>query len=307
MSEFDRLVAEIALRQHSVITSTDVGAAGGNRRHVDARLLAGRWKSVYEDVWRLAGAPWTYEGKVLAAVKAAGPGAVASHLCAARLLDMGFATALPEISVPRGRNFRPKGVTVHTSSDLDRCGTEVRKLIPVTDAARTVLDLGRFIKVKALLKAIEDGRRLELLDWHDVVVCLATHARKGRHGITRLREAIAVGALNDGVTDTDSELVALSLFREYGFPEPTLQHRIFRDDGRIVAEMDFAYIDKKVNFEVDGTVHLDPVQRAKDDARDHELRTVYGWTVRRIPWEIPVHQPREFVRIVRETLASAAH
>lgn len=306
MSDIDRILAAVALRQHSVITSADVAEAGGIRHHADARLLAGRWIGVYENVWRLAGSPWTYEGKVFAAVKAAGPGAVASHLCAARLLGIGFATALPEISIPRGRNFRPKGVTVHTSCDLDRSGTVERKLIPVTDPARTILDLGRFVKVKALLNAIEDGRRLELLDWHDLVVCLAGHARKGRHGITRLREAIAVGALNAGVTDTDSELIALSLFREYGFSEPTLQHRIFRDDGRIVAEMDFAYLDKKVNFEVDGTVHLDPVQKVKDEARDHELRTVYGWTVRRIWWEIPVYQPREFVRILRETLGSAA-
>ncbi len=306
MSDIDRVLAAVALRQHSVITDADVAEAGGGRYHVDARLEAGRWIGVYENVWRLAGAPWTYEGKVFAAVKAAGPGAVASHLCAARLLDMGFVTALPEISIPRGRNFRPDGVTVHTSCDLDRCETTVRKLIPVTEPARTVLDLGRFIKVKALYKAIEDGRRLELLDWHDVFVCLAKHARKGRHGITRLREAIAIGALNDGITDTDSELVALSLFREYGFPEPTLQHRIFRDDGRTVAKMDFAYLDRKVNFEIDGTAHLDPVQKVKDEARDHELRTFYGWTVRRIWWEIPVHEPRKFVRIVRETLESAA-
>lgn len=302
MSDIDRSLAAVALRQHSVITSADVAEAGGNRDHAEARVAAGRWIGLYESVWRLAGTPWTYEGKVFAAIKAAGPGAVASHFCAARLLDVGFATALPEISVPRGRNFRPEGITVHTSSDLDRCETVVRKLIPLTDPARTILDLGRFIKARALGNAIEEGRRLELLDWHDLVVCLANHARKGRDGITRLREAIAVGAHNNGVTDTDSELLALSLFREYGFPEPTLQHRVFAPDGRKVAEMDFAYLDKKVNFEIDGTVHLDPVQKVKDEARDHELRTVYGWTVRRIWWEIPVYKPREFVRIVRETL-----
>ena len=57
-------------------------------------------------------------------------------------------------------------------------------------------------------------------------------------------------------------------------------------------------------FEIDGIVHLDPVQRVKDEARDNELRVRYGWLVRRIWWEIPVYQPREFVRIVKDTLRS---
>jgi very-short-patch-repair endonuclease len=69
--------------------------------------------------------------------------------------------------------------------------------------------------------------------------------------------------------------------------------------------MDIAYIDKRVNFEIDGPVHLRPEVKVKDDARDHELRTVYDWTVRRIWFEIPLYRPKEFLRIVRETLRGA--
>jgi very-short-patch-repair endonuclease len=108
---------------------------------------------------------------------------------------------------------------------------------------------------------------------------------------------------NDEVTDTDSELIALSLLREHGYAEPTLQHEIRDVDGRLVAKMDIAYVDRKVDFEIDGDVHLEPEQKMKDEARDAEVREVYGWTVRRIWWEIPVRQPAEFLRIVRQYLS----
>jgi hypothetical protein len=247
--------------------------------------------------------PWTYEARVFCAVCAAGDGAVVSHFCAARFHGFGFGTALPELSVPRGRFHRPAGVRVHTSTDLERCTIVTRACIPMTDPARTLLDIARYLGPTSFAKAVKDARRLQLVDWHDLVACLAAHARKGRHGIRLLRETIAAGAGNDGISDTDSELVALSLLREHGFPEPALQHLIWADDGRLVAEMDIAYVDRKVNFEIDGSVHDDPVVAAKDDERDHELRTRYGWIVRRIPSHVPLHEPRRFVGIVRDTLA----
>lgn len=301
--KFDQKMAAVALKQHSVIALDDVRAAGGNIHHARARVAAGRWIAVYTGVYRLAGAPWTYESQVVAALKAAGPDAVASHFCAARLLRIGFTKALVEISVPHGRNYRPNGVTVHTSRDLDRCRTVQHLGIPVTDPARTLLDLmGRLHLPKTRRDTLRHARRLELVDWHDLATCLAAHARKGRHGITRLREVIAEGVADGEITETDSELIALSLLREHGFPEPTMQHRIYDEHGELVAEMDLAYLDELVNFEIDGSVHLIPEVKQKDEARDQAVREVYGWRVRRIWWEIPVKRPREFLEIVRSML-----
>lgn len=96
----------------------------------------------------------------------------------------------------------------------------------------------------------------------------------------------------------------MALFRETEFGEPTLQHRLIDPDGELVAEMDFAYLPDKTNFEIDGSVHLDPEQKRKDDARDAACRR-RGWTVRRIWCEIPVKQPNEFLKIVRDTMRDA--
>jgi len=303
--EFDRRIAEIAELQHSLVTLSNVVAVGGTHRHATTRLVSGRWERCGVSVYRIAGTPATYESRVLASILSAGDGAVASHRCAARLLGVGFPTAPPEISIPRGRFHRPEGALVHTSTDLDRCRVVKPHGIPTTDAARTLLDLGRYIGPQALGRAVELGRRLELVAWSDLAACLATHARPGRHGVRRLRAVIAFGAANDEITDTDSELLALSLLREHGFGEPVLQHRVYDEEGRLLAEMDLAYLEHLVDFEVDGSVHLRPDVRANDEARDHDMRQ-RGWTVRRIWWEIPVRHPDEFVRIVHQTLKEAA-
>lgn len=302
MSDFDRNIAAIAATQHQVITFADVEKAGGGRHHAETRVTAGRWELFADNVYRLAGVPWTYEGKVFATVCAAGPGAVVSHFCAARLHGMGFTKTLPEVSIPRGRYHRPKDLTVHTSSDLDRC--EIVMLagcIPVTDPSRTILDIARKLGPVKLKSAIEDGRRLELLDWHSLIATAAAHARQGRPGITKLRTQIALGYTENEATDTDSELAAFGLLKQH-FGEPVVHHCIREADGRIAGEIDLSYPDTTTGFEIDGDVHLDPVQKAKDDERDDYLRAKFGWRVRRIWWEIPVKDPAKFIRIVKATL-----
>ncbi len=305
VSDLDRRLAAIALKQHSLISLGDVLAEGGSAQIPKRRCQAGFWEWVHPGVYRLAGVPWTYEARVMAALLAAPQGSLVSHLCACRLQGLGFKTAGIELTIPRGREFELKGVIVHTSRDLRYAKPVSPEGIPTTGPDRTLLDLaGRMKYSTSVKKAVEEGRRLELVSWSSLIECLADHSRQGRPGISKLREVVAVGAHRDEITDTDSELAALSLFREYGFPEPAMQHRLYGDEGILQAEMDFAYLDRMVDFEINGAVHLLPAVIRKDEKRDYWLAQ-RGWTVRRIWWEIPVFEPVEFVRIVRETLAGA--
>lgn len=303
MGELDRRLAVVAARKHSLLTLDDVIAAGGTKSHASDRVRSGRWEAVHPGVYRIAGVSWTYEARVMALVLAGGRGAVASHMCAARLQGLGFTRADPEISVPRGRNRRPPGIRVHESTDLDRCGVRFVEAIPVTEPARTLLDLGRYLGPNALRRAVEQARRDGLVTWTQLIRCLAVHARQGRHGVRRLRRVIATRMCSEEVTDTDSELMALTLIREHGLPDPTLHHRI-HDGDRFIAELDLAYPEHLAALEIDGAVHLDPEVRKRDDERDHELRR-RGWTVRRIWYEIPMQQPEAFIRIVRDLIRDA--
>ncbi len=302
--KLDEALARVAEKQHCLISLRDIKAAGGNIDNAKQRCKSGRWEYVYDGVYRIAGVPWTWEARVLAVVLAAGPGTVVSHLCACRLHGFGFTKAPIEITVPRGRRCFINGVIVHTSTDLHlNVATEV-KGIPVTDPNRTMLDIARLLRPVTFRGAIEDARRAEKVDWRSLVKCLAAHARRGRPGIRTLRAVIVANLHNDDVTDTDSELLALSLIRENNLPEPVLQHRIIDVDGVLQAEMDFAWLDSLVNIEINGSVHLQPEVIVKDEDRDYYC-TKLGWTIRRIWWEIVVNEPEKFVRIVRETLRSA--
>jgi very-short-patch-repair endonuclease/predicted transcriptional regulator of viral defense system len=298
VTDFDRRLATVAAQHHSLITLRDVIEAGGDDGYASRRVRSGRWERWAPGVYRVAGAAWSYEAKVLASVLAAGPGAVASHLCAARLLGLGFTKAGPEVTIPRGRRHRPPDVRVHESTDLDLCEVRVVGGVPVTDPDRTALDLGRYLRVPSLTKAVEEARRLELVTWQSLLRTLVAHARQGRHGVTNLREVISTGLERAGITDTDSELVALALLREHGF-RPVLHHVVRASDGEVIAEIDIADPARRAGLEIDGTVHLRPEVRAKDDARDHRLRRM-GWTIRRVWCELPVLEPARFLAIARE-------
>ena len=298
MGDLDRRLAAVAARQHSIITLGDVIDAGGKQRHATTRAASGRWDRLSRGVFRVAGVPLTYEAEVLAAVLAAGPGAVASHLCAARLLGIGFAKAGPEVTIPRGRRHRPGTLRVHESTDLDLCDIRQVAGIPVTDPGRTCLDIARYLGVPSLTKAVEQSHRLELVTWQSLLRTLVAHARQGRHGVTNLRQVISEGLERAGITDTDSELVALALLREHGF-RPVLHHVVRAADGEVIAEIDLADPARRTGLEIDGTVHLRPEVRAKDDARDHRLRRM-GWTIRRVWCEMPVLEPARFLTIARE-------
>ena len=144
MHDFDRRVASHAARQHALVTSVQAAACGGTRPMLEHRVAAGRWRKVGPGVYRLAGAPVTWPSQLLAAVLAAGPGAMGSHRSAGFSWELdGCRPGAPEIVVPRGRRARLAGVRVHESTDIGLVTPRIVDGIPVTPVARTLLDLGR--------------------------------------------------------------------------------------------------------------------------------------------------------------------
>src|SRR5258708_5677602 len=113
-----RQVAAVAAERHGVFSRAQARACGMSLATIDRRLTSGVWERLYPGVYRLAGAPATWQQALLAACLALGADAVVSHRAAAALwLFPGFAQRGIELSVPRGR-WRMRGLKVHRPVSL---------------------------------------------------------------------------------------------------------------------------------------------------------------------------------------------
>jgi hypothetical protein len=108
-------------------------------RRAQERFIIREGPSAY----RMAGVRRTFETRAMAAVLSARGSALVSHTSAAYL--HGFERVLEpirvEITVPRHRRPRHRtGIKVHESLAFDLAEPAVRQGIPITGAARTILD-----------------------------------------------------------------------------------------------------------------------------------------------------------------------
>ena len=302
----DRLVPVFA-KQHWLVTMADVLAAGGSRQEAYDRLQRGQWERVDQRVYRLVGAPASWEQRLLGPILSAAPQAevVATDLASAALHGIpGYPRGALELSTPRPFNLRRPGFHIRSSGDLGRCRIVVRSGVPTTDLNRTLLDLGRTVGDQRLLRAIEWARRNDHTDWSQLISTLAHHARRGRGGIRRLRRVIVANAHREEITDSDFELLLIALLVEHGLPEPVVHHRVY-DGTRFVAEVDLAYPDRKVALEADGRVHLEEGVRERDLPRQNDL-VLAGWTVLRFTYQRFSARPERIVAEVRDAYGAAS-
>jgi very-short-patch-repair endonuclease len=305
MSDVDRHIADLSATQHALISDRQADALGLTPKMRQTRVRAGRLVRVEPGVLRIAGTPVTYEATLMAAVLAAGPGAVVSHRSAAVLWQLdGFRPGRPEITIPRGAWYRPADAIVHESTDLDRAVHRRRGGLPITSPSRTLLDVALRSSDARLLTAMESARRRSLTSWRELVATLQAHARRGRPGVARMRRVIVTNIDRDEVTDSAFESLVLSLLRENGLPDPVLHHRVLRHDGHLVAVVDLAYPGLMLAVELDGSVHLQRDVWERDRPRQNQLELL-GWTVLRFSWRTLVEHPEVIVREIADALRRA--
>lgn len=122
---------------------------------------------------------------------------------------------------------------------------------------------------------------------------------KGTPGVRAFRRAIAdARAGSDSPQETRTRLL---IVRD-GIPEPVVQHEV-RVEGVLVAVLDLAYPELKIDIEYEGEHHLvDPEQWQHDIAR-HEALQRLGWIVIRLTHDLRDGGRRALARI-REALAT---
>src|SRR3954468_19425618 len=104
METLDGPVSRIAAAHHRGSAANHLAQLDVGRHVRTARLAAGRWDRVHEDVYRVVGTPLSWRGRLLAACWAGGTRAAASHRSAAELCEVpGRNSYDVEITCPRWR------------------------------------------------------------------------------------------------------------------------------------------------------------------------------------------------------------
>ena len=274
-SDFDVAMNDAALlrlagRQHGLVTLAQLTALGFTEKAIRHRVTAGVLFRVHRGIYAVTGTRDSFEFRVMAAVLAAGDGALASHRCAASLYGLRrIRCDEPEVTVsgrtaPRIDGFRAHRRDVLTAVDRSRIG-----LIPVTSPAWTLLDLaGDGTERNRLGGALDDVlvRKLTSLTAIERVLTRAL----GLHvpGAVLLAELVDERRQGKQPSQTGLEDELLEVFRAYGLPEPERQFKL-RLPGGGTAIFDAAYPDLRLGFEADGDQwHKGLLDRMRDEARD---------------------------------------
>jgi very-short-patch-repair endonuclease len=298
----ERFVGELAARQYGVISLTQALALGITRSAVKRRVAAQQWETLLPGVYRIRGAPVTYRQRLIAATLWAGPSSAASHRSAAVLHQLdGVRAGPPEITVPDGRTARSDCVLVHRTVALPEVDRGEVDGIPVTSAARAVIDLAADLDDELLLAAVESGFRMGLyrasfLSWR-----LDELGGPGRSGSGRLRGLLEERGRGAAALQYRLEVKTWRLLVASVHPRPQRQHPV-RIDGTTY-RLDFAWPDHRVAVECEGfDPHGGRAAFARDRRRLANLVS-QGWRVIPVTWADVTQRPDGVVALLHATLA----
>jgi hypothetical protein len=252
LSSTDTRVGAIASRQLGLVSIQQLLGAGLTYKMVRGRLARGSLVRVRRGVFRCAGAPITWEMTVLAAVLAAGPGALASHTTAACLWgleDRHRAVPSPGIHISGGCQCRLAGVTHHRMPLAPR-DRSLREFVPVTSPARTLLDVSGSMGPERVGVVVDDGLRRGLLSLKDVRAVLVHAGGWGGRGARSLRDALAIREGDYQPGSNEWEKAMDEWWDAAGLPEAERQYRI-RINGRLWI-VDRAIVEARVAVEWNG-------------------------------------------------------
>ncbi|HEX2102988.1 MAG TPA: hypothetical protein VHF51_05015 [Solirubrobacteraceae bacterium] len=236
----DGHIAALAGRQYGVVTREQLLELGLGRAAIGHRVACARLHRLHAGVFAVGHRGLRREGWWLAAVLAAGPGAVLSHRSAAALWGIWDDRATVDVTVER-RCRRP-WIDAHRTT-LPEDEVTLERGIPVTTPARTLLDLAEQLAAHRLERAVHEAEYRRLTSPLSLDALLTRH--QGRRGTAALKAIVERGKI--GATMTKSELEArfLSMLDRHDLPRPLVNHRIGRYEvdaiwpaQRLIVELD---------------------------------------------------------------------
>ncbi len=229
----------------------------------------------------------------MAAVLACGDGAALSHRSAAALWRIGHeAPRRIDISIRRNSELRRPGILVHRRPELAADDIGCRDCIPVTEPARTLIDLATKLGPIAVERAVNEADKRDLIDPETLRAKLDRY--EGERGVRVLRRLLDKRTFR--LSDSDLEILFRPIAAEAGLPFPLSKQVV---NGW---EVDFYWPDLGLVVETDGLRYHRTASTQTRDVRRDRAHALAGMTPLRFTHYEVKYEPA----VVRVELSRAA-
>jgi very-short-patch-repair endonuclease len=290
----DRVVGDLADRQHGVVSREQLLGAGVGRGAIARGVESGRLRPVFRGVYAVGHVALRREGWWMAALLACGPDAVLSHRTAGMTWGLLAGPPIPiDVTTCAAKGRKHHDIATHRTR-LDPFDALVIDDLRVTTPSRAIVDLATTLSGRALRELVERAHDLRRFDPEDL---MATLARAGRRPRTRrLEDLLTLMAPDEDRARSHLERLFLALTRKARIPRPALNHEI---GGR---SRDFAWCEHRLVVETDGyRYHSSRAARRRDNRRDGHL-TALGWRPVRFTYEEITFEPAEVAKELKGLL-----
>lgn len=236
--------------------------------------------------------------RIAAAIAVVGPDAVGSHQDAAILHGLDLLKGPPADVVALCRKEGREGLRAGQppirvrAVPLPRDQVVTRGAVPVTSAARTVIDLARTSSFRSGVVVADSALRQRKTSKDELSAVAATCSRWP--GIDRARQVVE---FSDALSESPFESISRVAFRDGGLPPPELQ--VWVGDCRPIARVDFLWRRYATIAEADGALkYADPDRARQQLRRDAELREA-GFEVVHFTWRELMAAPEQVLRSIR--------
>lgn len=289
-------IAELASRQHGVLTHSQLVELGMSSSAIGRGLDAKRLRSLHRGVylWGQLELPGATE---MAAVLAGGRDAVLSHTSGACLLKL-LRIEPPRpvhVTVPGGGRRRRLGMVLHRTRTLADDERTVIDRIPVTAAGRTLADIAGMLGRREMELALATAERRGLIGSEELAALPKRYA--GRPGMAMLRTLLE--GEGPSLTRSEAERRCRDLLRQAGLPRPHANVPV----GPY--ELDLFWPHERVAIEIDGYEYHSSRARFEGDRRKDNWLRARGIEVIRLTWRQITSRPTAAIAMVAQTLGAA--
>lgn len=292
----DARIAAISGHQEGLITAAQLAAAGLGRGAIRSRVARGQLHAIHRGVFLVGHAAPPPHARELAAVLACGSRAVLSHRSAAEKWSL-IKPSEEDVDVTvRGSARRTRqGIRAHRTSYLPPRHRTRRFNIPITTAARTLLDFAEQATSRELERAFYEAlaqRRTALPQLSKLLA--ESNGRKGAKALAALLDQYGTPT----VTRHEAENVLFALVARAKLPIP--ERNVYAGPH----EMDFFWRKERLNAEVDG-FQWHQYKFERDRARDGGLQA-QGIRVMRFSWRQLTAEPEVVIAHLAQALTAGS-